>query len=403
MNPQLLQKSDNNENVFRVTLPYDFLMPNINHDEPALKRKVIFWGTCFGQLPKDLDIERYVTMVNKCLDYVRQECRGFELYYKPHPAEKDEFKLLNLESFTLLSDPAVGEVFLWKNWDQIAYSFSVMSNATISAYDFGINSYVFYKLFDSVLGRASFESCEWFFQSMPEDFFIKDLGQGLKGNRSLLGKDDFLENKMKNMLNNNKEGRIWFIIVEPALITAMVSLVSLIKQLDPARKTGLIISKQKRWRAVSIDEFKKYFDIIAVFPKISYTLKLSRLFEAIKTALQIRRFDIKPEDIFMGLSHNSLVENCFISYFSENKKIAFFSDIYFDMMYNLRYATFFANSDFKTKLASKLWGLVFEPLLGLYRTIYLQYGDGRVLNITRYRKPMDRIYDEIYLAHLQRG
>lgn len=401
MNLQKLKLSQKLDNVFRVHPPYDFLIPGIG--QPSLKKnKVIFWGTCFKQLPDDLNISGYVETVNKCLDYIRRECRGHELYYKPHPAEKNESNLLNLESFKLVEDPSVGEVFLWKNWDEIAYSFSVMSNAAISAYDFGINSYVFYKLFKPIVGEASYEAFEDFFRDMPNNFFINDLDKPLADNKQVFGEDRILKSRIKEMLENQK-GKIWFVVAEPALIIAIASLAVMIKKLELARQIGLIISRRHRWGMVDIENFKCYFDTIDVFPRIFYTLRPNRLLRAAGVALRVKKFKINSDDVIIGFAHDSLLENCFISYFPRNKKIALFSNVYFDLMYNGRYSDFFARSNFKRKFTDIFWNLFLEPLLGINKTLVLEYGDGRVFNIVRYQKPINELYDEVYLARMQRG
>lgn len=38
-----------------------------------------------------------------------------------------------------------------------------------------------------------------------------------------------------------------------------------------------------------------------------------------------------------------------------------------------------------------------EPVLGLHRTVYREFKDGRVLNINRYAAPLGKIYDKVFV------
>lgn len=399
LNRRKLKVADKEKNnVFKITSLYYLVCPS-KEENTISSKKVIFWGTCFKQLSDDLNAEEYVRKVNLCLDYIRKYCQGYKLYYKPHPAEKDELKLLNLESFEMLEEPAAAEFFLWKNFNSIAYSFSVLSNASISAFDFGINSYVFYKLFKSAFGKPTFESLEDYFQGFPDTFFIDDLSRPLKENKITLVRDEKLESDMKEMLEE-KEGEIWFNIVEPALALVAVSLAKLIKNISPQRKIHLLISKQHRWNAVNIKDIESVFDEIRFLPRVYYSLRPSKVWEAVRQAIKIKNLGIKKEDIiisFLNFPNFSFVENCLVSYFNKNKRIAFTSEINFNLLYALNFSDFFAEVDFKTKPANVFFNKILEPLLGLNKTIFLQYGDGRVFNITRYEKPLNDIFDRVYV------
>ena len=51
---------------------------------------------------------------------------------------------------------------------------------------------------------------------------------------------------------------------------------------------------------------------------------------------------------------------------------------------------------YKTPPAAWFYNLILEPLLGLYRTIYMD-DPGKVMNFRRYQKPISDIYDQVYL------
>lgn len=393
----LKQVNETAENVFRIAVPYGLISnPNADHNN---KKKVIFWGASFMKLSEELKLKDYVTKANECLDYIRRECVGQELYYKPHPAEKEELNLLNLASFKILEDPTLAEIFLWKNSNQIRHSFSIASNASLAAHNFGLNSYVFYKLFEPVVGTATFEAWKDYFKNSMEQICINDLSRPLQENMTQLRSDELLEKNIGKLLGENK-GKIWLSIVEPSPIMVMVSVAKLIKQIDPGRQIGLIISEQRRWRIIDMSDFKDYFDSITFLPRIYYSLRPKKVWQAILQSFKIKNLKINSSDLivsFMAFPNFSFVENCLLSYFKKNKKVTFCYSINFDLMYALKFSEFFNRDRFKPKLASLFFNKILEPLLGLRKTIYLQYGDGRVFNITRYQKPLEEIFDQVYL------
>jgi hypothetical protein len=386
------------ENVHEVAVPYG-LIGESNLGQRGNKQ-VIFWGASFLKLSDQLKIEEYVKITNMCLDYIRKQCVGYELFYKPHPAEKKELKLLDLKLFRILDDSKPAEIFIWKNLGKIAYSFSISSNASISAYSFGLNSYVFYKLFENAVGRATFEAWCDYFKNCPERISIHDLSKPLADNKEIPTVNDLLEQNMKKLLEENN-GEIWFTIVEPSPVMIMVAIAKLIKNISPGRPINLVISQQHRWRAIDTNFLNDYFDDIKFLPRVYYSLKPERLLEAVRQAFKIQKLKIGSRDIiisFMAFPNFSFVENCLVSYFGENKKVTFCYPANFNLMYALEFSGFFAQLKFKTKLASVFFNRVLEPCLGLYRTLYLQCDDGKIFNITRYEKPIHDIFDQVYLT-----
>lgn len=394
----LQSANEKSDNVFKIAVPYSLISESKTGQFG--RKKVIFWGASFLKLSDQLNVDYYVKTTNTCLDYIRRQCAGYELCYRPHPAEKNELKLLNLESFKILNDSTLAEIFIWKNLDQIAYSFSISSNASIAAYSFGLNSYVFYKLFESAVGRATFEAWHDYFKSYPEKISIHDLNKPLVENKEVSTTNNVLEQNIKKLLLENS-GKIWFTIVEPSPIMIMVAIAKLIKNISPERQIGLIISQQRRWRAIDMGDFKNYFDEIKFLPRIYYSLRPNKIWAAVLQSMKIRNLKINNEDIiisFMAFPNFSFVENCLISYFSKNKKITFCYPANFDLMYALKFSEFFKKAHFKTKPANLFFNKILEPALGLFRTSYLQNGDGRTFNITRYKKPLEDIFDQVYLT-----
>ena len=277
---------------------------------------------------------------------------------------------------------------------------SVSSNRSIAAYNFGLNSYVFYELFKPAVGVATFEAWKDYFKNSPSQISINDLNKQLKENRIVLKDSGLLENNIRRLLEENK-GKIWFSIVEPSPVMIMLAIAKLIKNISPERQIGLIISQQRRWRIIDMDDFREYFDEVKFLPRVYYSLRPQKIWAAILQAIKIRNLKIGRQDVvvsFMAFPNFSFVENCLVSYFKKNKKITFCYPVNFDLMYALNFSDFFKKANFKTKPASMFFNKILEPTLGLFRTIYLQYGDGRIFNVTRYDKPLNDIFDQVYLT-----
>lgn len=388
--PGINKKKDN---IFMVTTPYYLLYESRGEDKGDA---VIFWGADFRNFPESTDRKEFVKRTNLCLDYVRRVCAGCHLYYKPHPAETDEFKFLNLESFEMVNDSSIGEVFLWKNIKKIKYNFSVCSGISFSAYNMGLNSYVFSELFNDIFNEAQVKFFREHLGVMPPSAFISDLNQNLQDNKPVLKKDDTLEKNIARLLNQNNGGA-YFVLADPMLLPMVISFTRLIKSISPGRKITLIIVRHHRWDRANISDIKSEFNEIIIFPRAFYSLRPNKLLAAWKVARDIRNLKIGPEDIIFGLTSTSLVENCLISYNKNNFKITLSPPQDLDLMYGMNRPKLFSEDKFKSPPASVFYNKFFEPLLGLNRTLYLKYGDGRIFNISRYQRPLNDVYDQVFV------
>ena len=156
-------------NISVISQPYNWDY----HPTNGRAIKVIFFGSDFKNLSKS-NIGELIRLTNGCLEYIRRNCHGLKLYYKFHPGETDESKLLNLEGFELVRDNNNAEMFLYKNREEIKYAFSQNSTASSVAFSFGINSYVFLEPFQPVVGKVATNYWrETLFAEMPDNFFIK--------------------------------------------------------------------------------------------------------------------------------------------------------------------------------------------------------------------------------------
>lgn len=354
---------------------------------------VIFWGANFRDLPNTNE-EEFVRQTNLCLDFIRRECAGCRLIYKPHPAETDEeIALLDLNNFEITKERTVGEFFMFKNYDKIKYVFSVCSGASMSATNLGLNSYLFLPLFKNALDVTAFDGYRVRFESMPADSFIFDLGGGLKENKKILPSDPELVGNLSKILSE-KKGMAWFMIGDPGLLTLSLALAGLIRNISSGRKFGLIIEKHHRWEGMNINEVSEYFDEVVIYPRLFYSLRPVKIWNQLKTAIAISKFKISEDDILFGLSYTSFIENCFVSYFPKNFKIAVFLKDAFKMCYGPKDEDSFKR--YFSRRAAVFANAVLQPLLGLNKTIFLE-DPARIANFDRYQRPVNDVYDQIYV------
>lgn len=394
----------------KLTVTDKKLVPNLSHlgwpfywlddqwESTIAPGSIVFFGGDFYNI-SGINREEFIIKNNQCLDYIRQNFPGHKLYYKPHPAETGESEHLNLESFEMVKENTLADLFVWKNRKNIKGAFSIFSSSSITAHALGVNSYNFYKFCLPTFHDTPRIFNTFYFQEMPDSFFIENLDQKPLENKIIPQEEKQLAGDFDRILSE-KKGKVWFIITDTRLFVTAVALANLVKTIQPERKTGLIISRHHRWDIVNLDEFKKYFDEISVFPRLFYSLKLKRLWETVKTSFRVRRFKIGWEDIMINFGYCEFIENCFLSYHKDKLKIAF-------MPYWAQYTYFkmdrplsFGKERFSFIKASLFYNKLLEPLLGLRRTIYLESGDGKVgFNVMRFQDGIEKVYDFIYLIH----
>jgi hypothetical protein len=394
----LIGLDEEKNNIIRVNLPY-FLLRN----KPEIKERqmVIF----FGGAPKDLTLsepQKYYSKMNECLDYVRKNYADYELVYKPHPADLEEKNHINLSGFNIIEEKSNAEIYLWKNLQRIEHAFAVNSWSAAVAFSFGLKANVFYPCFKNILSAAFIKSTDAFFREMPAQFFINNLNVPLSTKEIGNIEDKLLISEIKRILGS-KEGTVWMTIAVTDYIAIVLATAKIIKGLDPKRKINLIISRHHRWEVIDLDrDIKSFFDSIFILPRIFYSLKPKRLAAAVSLALKIRRWNIGQNDIIFGTSHFEFVENCFVSYHRKAKRILMIMQRDINWYYNPQ-SFLFSQKDFRWNKASYFYNKILEPLLGLFRTVYLSYKKEDVFNLNRYQKPLNRVYDEVIILKVPRA
>src|SRR3989344_8533526 len=214
-NPQKLigisrQISNTSESMF----PYWWAFQGENSvttQQDSDKKMIIFFGNDMASFTKMvMDADAYIKRCNKCLDYISRDFSDCKLYYKPHPADKDERAGLNLSSFEVLEGDFNAELFLFQNREKIQAVFSVGSAACYSAYAMGLNAHIFYKCFEDIYDAEIMRPHDEFYFDMPESFFVRNFDNKIVENARSLKKDEHQELFFREILTKN-EGKIWLI------------------------------------------------------------------------------------------------------------------------------------------------------------------------------------------------
>lgn len=389
------------DNISRVSLPY---LWSLNRKEADSKnyfggRMVVFFGgDTKGMLDEGfVDKDLYIAKCNECLDYIRRNFDGHDLYYKPHPADERGHLFLNLEGFNLIQDKTTADIFLWENLPKIKSVFAVNSWSAVSAHGFGLNAYLFFRLFKNVYKGKYYETTEIYFAKIPDMLFLNDFKQKLVENRRPIAKDERLEHNIHEIFSNF-HGKVWLVFSNTEFVISAISLVRLIKSFSPNTKINLIVSRHPRWDFVKPEDVKDYFDEIKFFPRIFYSLEPGKLFNNLKIALAVKKLGVSSEDIIISFSQVEFLENCFLSYHRRNKRIGFITERDFNYHYNSENQIFSSNDDFRFTKASWFYNKIWEPFLGLNKTVFQLY-DNKKLFVIRYQKPINDVFDKVFICN----
>ena len=383
--------NDKKDNIRKISMPFDILAESKGKENNE-RRMVVFLGENFKQLP-GTDLEESWRLINLCLNYVRRECTGYDLYYKPHPkiVEENEAEFLDLSGFKIVGN-TVAELFYLKNIKKIKYVFASCSMASRTAYGMGLNSYTFMNIVGTSFDSRTFKGFREFNKDMPPEFFINNFSQPIKENKRLFDDGGLLKGSIQKILSQ-KTGTVWILFEDPGNISQAAVTARIIKTIEPGRPVKAIIIKHHRWEIVPIEDIKDFFDEIRFIPKIRQSMRPAKILRTIKAALEIRRFPIELNDIIIGIPGLGFSANCFFSYFSKNFKIAMFAQDTFDTWFEER---IYSRADFRTRPGALLFSLIVEPLLGLERDFFLE-GKQRIFNVGRYAHPINDIYDYVWV------
>ena len=379
--------------IEKINFPYF-----IKKEEVPIKEKmVVFFGTDFYNLPLNSNRDNYIIATNRMLDYIRKHFAGHRLLYQAHPNEKEELKHLNLAGF-VAGEKKVAEVFLYENANKIEYVFSTCSWANGSAYAMGINSAVFLDLLKGAISDDSIRAYHSYFEGLPADFFITsfdDLPPKQK-HIGLLDEQGGL-NKIVESIGNTK--KVWVLATDPALALRGAIIGRFLKEKNKDIKIGLVLISNNRWANIKEGQHLfKIFDEAVEIPRgrVIYSARPKRIIEAVKVSFRMRNLPIQENEALISFSNLMFEENCLLSYYPKIKKILFMESRWYFFTHEEQYKIL-PKKSFNTSIGQKFFSSIIEPILGLHRTIYDEFDDGKVLNFFRYRKPIEKVYDKVFV------
>jgi hypothetical protein len=157
-----------------VNIANRFSLNYLNSNQIKIK-KVLIFGSRF--LSWDYFNKSHIDKLLKVYRLLLEVYPESRFFYKPHPLEKGfEFQFLQKHVFgnriSLISNMVNTEFFLLNKSD-FSFTFSIGSTSSRSAYDFGVNSYVFYKYLQLPFEiEATYDNI---FIDQPNEFFIYKL------------------------------------------------------------------------------------------------------------------------------------------------------------------------------------------------------------------------------------
>ena len=263
--------------------------------------------------------------------------------------------------------------------------------ASRTAYNMGLNSYTFMNVVGKSFDPETILGFREFNKDMPPEFFIDDLSQPIKENKKSFDDGGLLKKSVEKIISQ-KSGDIWILFEDPGNIAQAAVIARIIKTIDPVRRVRTTIVRHHRWSVVPSENLKEFFDEIKFVPKIRHSMRPAKIWRAIKAALEIKKFPVKPDDIIIGIPGLGFSANCFFSYFPNNLKVAMLSQDTMDCFEEKIYS----RADFRTRPGALLFSFIVEPMLGLERDFFLE-GKQRIFNAGSYVRSINDIYDYVWV------
>ena len=148
-----------------IHFPYYFTHSQSNTSQ----RKIYFFGSRF--LGWDfLHDDSAIKTINSILRKIEEVHNTALLIYKPHPLESNESEKLDLGKFIVDASPNSSEIEYTKYFSDIEAVYSIGSTSSKTAFNFGLKSYLTYKLFK--FDKSIEEQFNNLFLNLPENMFI---------------------------------------------------------------------------------------------------------------------------------------------------------------------------------------------------------------------------------------
>ncbi len=354
----------------------------------------VFFCTDFYNLPVGSDQARFIQQTNAMLAYIRKNLPGHRLLYQPHPNETDEYTKLDLAGSGFeVGKRTIADYLLFHGARDIEWVFASCSWAAASAYAMGYKSAVFLDLMKGSVPDETIVGYRSYFDGLPESFFIHSFDQPLPdSHRTDIADEERTMEAISKEIGNPET--LWFIASDPAYVMRDAIIVNNLRKKRPI-KTGLLMIEHNRWDLVKDDPLLKAFDTMIPVPRVWYTARPLRFLKALLAGIPLSRLPIKKGDALVSFAHTQFAENCVLSWYGV-KKILMTENRWYHFTYESNGGGL-PKEDFRGSWGLTLFNTILEPLLGLFKSEYLEYKDGKVVNIVRYRKPLAAVYDAVFV------
>lgn len=193
--------------IFRnqTDLKNKLLLPEVS-TQPRSK-KILIFGSRYNEwsyFQENLDLNKQ--KIFDFYSYIGILFKGYEFLYKPHPKETgrefSEIRSLFSDQIKNVGNALNSELFLLENTD-IEFCFSINSTSSISAYEMGFNSKVFYPILKFPPDLV--HDMDKRYVDAQNEFFIKHINKDIKKEilRTPIEKDlDYINHLLNKYLKN---------------------------------------------------------------------------------------------------------------------------------------------------------------------------------------------------------
>mgnify|MGYP001603823625 CR=1 FL=1 len=359
------------------------------------KPMAVFFGADFYNLPLDANQGLFIEKTNEILNLIRKELPKHKLVYQPHPNETDEFSKLDLRGFEV-GEHTIAEIYLYENASAIDYVFSAQSGASIAAFSMGFDSVIFLDLLHGALSEETIVGYRSYFDGLPESFFMKSFTGPLYRRNQRSSEIELRALTMiSSLINPNKT--LFVLSSDPSTALRGAVLVRQLRRQFPLLTAKLIMINHRRWQlAKDNPTVAGSFNEIILLPwsRVWYSTNWANLEKTFRAARTLRKQTFEVGETLISLAHGLFEENAILSYHSHLNKILLIENRWYKFIYDGGYREL-PSGGWEDSWGARLFNHFLEPLLGLYRTVYREYQDGKVLNLFRYQKDPEQIYDKI--------
>ena len=200
-------------------------------------------------------------------------------------------------------------------------------------------------------------------------------------------------------MTSEQKKNLWIILGHPRQI-AMALVLS--KNFSKEFPCHLVISRNKYWKTIEIDEYRPLFKSITFFEPIYHTHSIKQLFQAVrdvyKTRAAMRKLPVAPQDILVSLEVWNYIENIMTTVWRQNKQILIYPgriSSYISMSRKQIYSQ-------KNYYISKSGYVHFflDKILGLRKQTFYYWirgGFPRYDHAITYSKPVEQYYNKTFV------